>query len=313
MKGLSSRAIIGIFYEKLAAIVGASWVGGVSMDFFDSDMETEEYKWLGMSPAMREWIGGRQAKGLRENGISIKNKKWESTLEILVDDLRRDKTGQIRVRIADQARRANSHWASLLSTQILNGESNLCYDGQYFFDTDHEEGDSGTQDNDLTVDISALPVNQHGSVAAPSPEEMELVILQGVQQILSFKDDQGEPMNEDATAFDVLVPVPYLQAAIAATRNPVLTSGKTSTIVSSDFNITAKVNPRLTWTDKLAIFRTDGDTKAFIRQEEQGVSVSAIAEGSEMEFKEDKHYYGLKALRNVGYGFWQKACQLQLI
>ena len=42
MKGLSSRAIIGIFYEKLAAIVGASWVGGVSMDFFDSDMRSEE-------------------------------------------------------------------------------------------------------------------------------------------------------------------------------------------------------------------------------------------------------------------------------
>lgn len=36
--------------------------------------------------------------------------------------------------------------------------------------------------------------------------------------------------------------------------------------------------------------------------------MSAIAEGSELEFKERKHHYGVKAIRNVGYGYWQRAC-----
>ena len=32
-----------------------------------------------------------------------------------------------------------------------------------------------------------------------------------------------------------------------------------------------------------------------------------IAEGSEEEFKNDRHLYGIKAIRNVGYGYWQKS------
>jgi len=40
--------------------------------------------------------------------------------------------------------------------------------------------------------------------------------------------------------------------------------------------------------------------------------VDAIAEGSELEFKEDVHQYGIKAMRNVGYGYWQKACLVTL-
>jgi len=69
----------------------------------------------------------------------------------------------------------------------------------------------------------------------------------------------------------------------------------------------------LTWTDRFAIFRTDGNVKPFIRQEETPIKVSAVAEGSELEFKEDKHYYGIDAWRNVGFGYWQQACEVIMI
>jgi phage major head subunit gpT-like protein len=141
--GLGSRAIIGAFYNELSQNLGQTWIPDVSMQF-DSNQESETYKWLGMAPAMREWIGGRNAKGFRENGITIVNKSYESTMEVLVDEIRRDKTGQVMLRVAEQARRANSHWASLLTALIVAGESGVCYDGQYFFDDDHSEGDSGT-------------------------------------------------------------------------------------------------------------------------------------------------------------------------
>lgn len=306
--GLSSRAIIGEFYNRLEQNIGTEWIDAVSMPF-QSDQASETYNWIGMSPAMREWIGGRHAKGFRENGITITNKDYEATLEVLVKELRRDKTGQILVRVRELADRTNAHWAKLLSTLIINGESTVCYDNQYFFDTDHSEGDSGTQDNDLSVDISGLPANQHGSTTAPSPEEMELTILQMIQAILGFKDDQGEPMNEGARSFLVMVPVPFLAATVAAIKNPVLTSGKTNTIVSlPEFSVRPVANPRLTWTTKLAVYRTDGNVKPFIRQEEVPVEIAAIAEGSELEFNEKKHHYGVSASRNVGYGYWQHAC-----
>lgn len=303
---LSSRAIIGEFYAMLEQDMGNSWIGGTS-NIFQSNQESETYKWLGMAPAMREWIGGRQAKGFRESGLTIVNKTYEGTLEVLVDEMRRDKTGQVMVRVRELAQRTNAHWAKLLTDLIIAGESAVCYDGQFFFDTDHVEGDSGTLSNDISNDIT--------TTTAPTAGEMESSILKSIEAIMGFKDDQGEPINENARSFTVMVPVPYMSAAAGAIGSEIIVDSSTSRTnrimtlgTLGGFEIALAVNARLTWTTKFATFRTDSETKALIRQEEEGVSMSAIAEGSETEFKEKKHLYGVKAIRNVGYGYWQRAC-----
>jgi hypothetical protein len=305
-QALSSRAIIGEFYATLDQDLGSSWIAGTS-NLFQSNQESETYKWLGMAPVMREWIGSRHAKGFRENGITIVNKTFEGTLEVLVDEIRRDKTGQVMVRVRELAQRTNAHWAKLLSELLIAGESTACYDGQFFFDTDHSEGDSGSQSNDITNDIT--------TTTAPTAGEMETSILKAVEAIMGFKDDQAEPMNESARAFTVMVPVPYMSSAAAAIGSEIIVDASTSrtnrilTIGSlGGFQISLAVNPRLTWTTKLAVIRTDAETRALIRQEEEGVTVDAIAEGSELEFREKRHQYGVKAIRNVGYGYWQRAC-----
>lgn len=310
-KGLSSRAIIGEFYRRLEVAQQQNWVNQIGM-LFRSDQESETYKWLGQAPAMREWVGGRQAKGFRENGITIANKKFEATLEVPVDWLRRDKTGQIMIRVDELVTRTVTHWGSLLSTLIVNAESAVCYDGQYFFDTDHSEGDSGSQTNDITVDISAIETPD--VPANPTPKQMQQMIMAGVEKILGFKDDQGEPMNELARQFLVQVPTSYFRSAAAALSNPLVGGGDTNILTNLDgYQFSLAVNPRLTWTDKLAIYRTDGSVKPFILQEEQDVQVAAVAEGSELEFENDMHHYGVKASRNVGYGYWQHACLVQAV
>lgn len=309
---LTSRAIIGEFYRTLEQDTGAAWLDAVSM-LFTSDQDSEEYAWLGQSPAMREWVGGRHAKGFRENGLTIKNKHFEATIEVLLKELRRDKTGQVMVRIRELAQRTNSHWASLLSTLIINAESSVCYDGQYFFDTDHSEGDSGTQSNDISVDISALPASVHGAAAsAPSVEEMQQAILAGVTQIHSFVDDQGEPMNEGAMDFVVMVPTGLGIVARNALALPAGTGVTEQRAI--DVNVRPVVNPRLsTWTDKFVVFRADGGVKPFIRQQETEVDLKAKAEGSEYEFDNDAHQYGVDAWRNVGLGYWQHACLVTMV
>jgi phage major head subunit gpT-like protein len=261
------------------------------------------------------WVGGRQAKGFSGDGITIVNTHYEATIEVAKKDARRDKTPQIQARIAEFYDRAASHWTSLLSTLLLNAPSTACYDGQYFFDTDHSEGDSGTQDNDITVDISALPAAVHGVVTAPSVEEMQQSILKGIAQILSFKDDRGEPMNENARRFMVVVPTSLYLTAVAAVStlvtaalqnnlNPNLVAGLT---------VDVTMNARLTWTDSFAVFRTDSPIKAFIRQTEQEVELKAKAEGSEFEFDNDAWQFGIDAWRGVGYGYWQRACYVTMI
>ena len=312
-KGLSSRAIIGSFFQRLTAAQEASWVSDISM-LFTTDQESETYKWLGMSPVMREWIGGRHAKGFRENGMTIVNKLFEATLEVPIDWMRRDKTGQIMIRVDEMVQRTVTHYGSLLSANILNGESAVCYDGQYFFDTDHSEGNSGAQSNLITVDISAVPAAVHGTTSAPSPEEIRAMVLSAVQQMLGYKDDQGEPMNEDARSFLVMVPTAWFMPAAAALNNPVLGGGDTNIMTNLDgYSFRLAMNPRLTWTDKLVVFRRDGQVKSFIRQEEEGVQIAAVAEGSELEFNERVHHYGISAIRNTGYGYWQKSCLVQAV
>lgn len=309
---LSSRAIISEFYAALEVDNGQAWIDRVSM-LFTSDQDSEEYRWIGQTPAMREWIGGRNAKGFQDNGLTIKNKHYEATLEVLARDLRRDKTGQVLTRIRELALRTNAHWASLLSTLILNAATTACYDGQYFFDTDHSEGASGTQSNSISVDISALATTVHGSTTLPSVEEMQQSILSGVAAIAGFKDDQGEPMNELASQFLVMVPPSLHFAGMTALAMPMGT-GVSQQSPLGGFNVQVVSNARLsTWTASFAVFCTDGMVKPFIRQQETEPQIKAKAEGSEFEFDNDSHQYGVDAWRNVGYGYWQHACLVTMV
>jgi phage major head subunit gpT-like protein len=312
---LSSRAIIGEYFARLEQNPGMAWVNGLC-NMFSSDQAGETYAFLGQAPVMREWLAGRNAKGLRANTWAIANKHYEATLEVRKTDVRRDKTGQIMVRVQEFADKTLTHWASLASTLLLNGATSVCYDGQYYFDTDHSEGASGTQSNKIDVDISALPTAVHGVVTAPSVEEFQQAMLKGIAQILSFKDDQGEPMNENAREFIVKVPVSlYLTAAaaVSAITTAALPNNLNPNSIAG-LKISVVMNPRLSsWTDKFSVHRTDSPIKGLICQSEQELELKAKAEGSEYEFDNDAWQFGVDSWRNAGYGYWQRSCLVTMI
>ena len=245
----------------------------------------------------------------------LTNRHYEATLEISVRDARRDKTGQIMARVQEFADRSITHWASLLSTLLINAPATVCYDGQYYFDTDQSAGNSGTQSNDISVDISTLPAAVHGVVTAPSIEEMQQAILAGIAQILSFKDNVGEPMNENAQSFMVIVPVSLFLIASAAVSNvttAALQQNLNANLIAG-LKIDVQMNPRLTWTDSFSVHRTDSPIKGFIRQSETDVELKAKAEGSEYEFDNDAWQFGIDFWRTAGYGYWQRACYVTMI
>jgi phage major head subunit gpT-like protein len=313
---LSSRAIMGMYFARLEADPGMRWIDGVA-NAFGSDQASETYNFLGQSPAMRRWIGGRQAKGFSGQGLTIVNDHYEATIEVRKPDARRDKTGQLQARMGEFADRAQTHWASLLSTLLLNGPSTVCYDGQFYFDTDHSEGDSGSQSNDISVDISTLPGDDGDDTpSAPNLTQMQQSILKGVTQIVSFKDDRGEPMNEMAKEFLVLVPIGLLPMSLAAVSpiqpQPQQQGPAVNPNLLGEFRVRVAPVVRLTWTDSFAVFRTDSPIKGLIRQTEQEVELKAKAEGSEFEFDNDAWQFGIDAWRGVGYGYWQRACYVTM-
>jgi phage major head subunit gpT-like protein len=304
--GLGFRNIIGRFYARLEAVTATGWQDLLSV-LMPTDQESEVYKWLGQTPGVREWIGGRQSRGFRENGITIVNKLFEATLELNVDERRRDKTGQIQVRIDELAERTAEHYHKLLTSLIVTPGTG--YDGAAFFATSHTEGDSGTQDNALVA--GTVPALDVVLTTAPTPAEMSACIIGVVAKMLAIKDDQGEPMNSAARSFAVMVPPNLWAATAAALGLPIILSG--SAAINNllpnlnGFNFIPIVNPRLTTTTVFYVFRTDATMKPFIRQEE------LFETGTWDEtFLNNRTLFGVKALRNVGTAYWQYAAKATL-
>jgi len=305
--GITAKGVMGKFFAALEQATGLAWIPGLAMDF-ESDQKTETYKWLGQVPAFREWKDGRLIKSLREDGLEITNVKYEATINFTNEDLDRDKTEQIDLRIGELAERTQSHWATLVSTLITDGETGLAYDGQYYFDTDHVSGDSGTLKNLLTAsEVTALDVT---TAASPTPDEFSKAIMGVIGYMFGYKDDQGEPINETAQEFLVMVPVPLWASAQQAVSNNLLDTGsgtRDNPLKSSAFNVTVVVNPRLAWTTDFCLFRIDAPSKPFIIQEEKAVQMKVLGPGSDHEFKEDEQLFGVSSRRAAGYGFWQYA------
>lgn len=305
MEKLTTRGVRGLVLARLDT-GPAGWIGKVAMKV-SSDQAVESYAWLGNAPTMREFIGGRTPKELAELSFTISNKDYESSIRIQSKDMRRDKLGMIQVRVNQLADRANDHPAKLLSALLLNGASALCYDGQYFFDTDHSEGSSGTQSNSISVDVT--------TPASPSSDEMGDAIMAAIGKMYTFKDDVGEPMNQSAVAFTVMVPATLMGPALKAVSALLGSGGASATLPSLEkyFTIDVVVNPRLTWTDKFVVLRTDEAAKPFILQEESaGADVVALGDGSEYEQLNKEQLFGIDWVGNVGYGYWQFAVLVTL-
>lgn len=103
-----------------------------------SNTTEEQYGWFGQFPDFREWIGDRQVKKLTSHGFSIRNRKFESTVSVSRDDMADDKLGLYKPMFQEMGRVTKQHPDKLIFDLLGSGFSTMCYDGQNFFDTDHE-------------------------------------------------------------------------------------------------------------------------------------------------------------------------------
>lgn len=102
-----------------------------------SSTASNTYAWLGNFPQMKEWVGDRVIKDLKEGAYEIQNKVYEATLGVQRTDIEDDNLGQYRILAQSMAQEAAGFDDRQLALLLKNGASSLCYDGQNFFDTDH--------------------------------------------------------------------------------------------------------------------------------------------------------------------------------
>ena len=112
-----------------------------------STTREQEYAWLGQFPSLSEWLGERVIRGIVAHGYSIKNRKYEATVKVSRDDIEDDQFGVYAPMFSEMGRAAMDHQSELVFGALKDGFESDCYDGQYFFDTDHPVGD-GAVSND---------------------------------------------------------------------------------------------------------------------------------------------------------------------
>ncbi len=264
-----------------------------------SDKDTETYAWLGNTPKMREFKDERIPKGLSEYKYTLQNKTWEASLSVDRAAIEDDLYGQIQVRVRELAQEARRHVDQLVVELLPSGFSTVCYDGQYFFDNDHSEGDSGTQTNVTTSVLS------------------DSTLQAGITAMMKFKDDKGKPLG---IVPDVLVVPPDLQwTAMELLESPVAvvkvgsgTSGTGATAATPYKNLLQGklrllITPYLTDDDSWYLLATNRVVRPLIFQNRTPVEFTSLEANSEAGFMRDAYLYGVRARYNAGYGMWQCA------
>ena len=97
----------------------------------------EVHGWIGNFPGMREWVGDRHIGNPEAFSYNIKNRTFESTFAVSREDIEDDKIGMYSPTATQIGELAKTHPDELLFELLKNGFAQRCYDGQYFFDTDH--------------------------------------------------------------------------------------------------------------------------------------------------------------------------------
>jgi phage major head subunit gpT-like protein len=120
-----------------------------------SKTSIESYAWTEDVPRFREWAGERVVHDLQARGAQIVNKKFEGTLGIPREKVEDDQYGLYGNQAELLGVQARKLPDDLIVALIKGGETATCFDGQYFFDTDHpvhiETPALGTWSNLLTA------------------------------------------------------------------------------------------------------------------------------------------------------------------
>ncbi|VVE76448.1 putative major head subunit protein [Pandoraea anapnoica] len=276
-------------YNKAFAAAPTTWQN-IAMKV-PSTGRMELYAWLDNFPRMRRWIGDKHIKALKAHGYTVVNDDWEATVEVDRNDIKDDSLGIY----APQAQSAGFS-AAQLPDEIVYELVNLafekaCYDGQYFFDTDHPVGD-GVVSNCFTMPLSA---------ASQAAAQASYGVMRTAMR--KFKDDEDRPLN---IIPNVLLVGPALEdTARALMTNDRLDDGKTNPYKGT---ATVLCDARIQSDTAWFLLDTTKPIKPFVYQEREApVFVQQIDPNADDVFNRKKFKFGAEARAAGGYGFWQMA------
>jgi len=254
-----------------------------------SGSSQNDYAWLSRFPKMIKWLGSKTVKALKAHGYTVVNDDYEATVEVDRNDIKDDNIG-IYAPMAQEAGYSAKQLPDEIDAEIKNNAfANLCFDGQYFYDTDHP--------------VAEASVSNKGTAALSAATKALVTASYGVARvaIMSFKDDEGRPLG--------LIPdVLEVGPALEATAKLICESPKLEDDKPNPYFGTAKVlvNTRITSTTQWMLHVTNRPLKPFIYQEREApVFVQQTHPDTDGVFMNKKFRFGAEARAAGGYGLWQ--------
>lgn len=108
------------------------------------------YPFLGQVPGLKKWVGDRVVKNLTQHDYRLKNEKYEDTIEVDVEAIEDDQYGVYTPLFKGLGAAIAAHPNEMVFATLAAGFGEPCYDGQYFFDSDHPV----TQADGATASVS---------------------------------------------------------------------------------------------------------------------------------------------------------------
>jgi len=254
-----------------------------------SGSSQNDYTWLSRFPKMREWVGDKVVKALEAFKYTIVNKDWEATVEVDRNDFEDDTLGIYSPQAQEAGFSAKQLPDELDADLKNNAFTELCYDGQYFYDTDHEVNEASVSNKGtaaLSAATQAGAANSYGAARTA---------------IMGFTDDEARPLG----LIPNLLEVP---PALEATAKLLCYGDKLADDTPNPYKGTAEVlvNPRLTSDTAWFLHVTNRPLKPFIYQERKApVFVQQTDANADDVFMRKKFKFGAEARGNGGYGLWQ--------
>lgn len=190
---------------------------------------------LGAAPMPVQDKGQGPAQDFIETNLQIKSTPWTLKVWISYNAVQDDQTGTLDNRARAAGVNFQKHLNNRVFTALNGGDGatyGLCYDGQYFFDSDHKDKGAQYQTNQSNVNALALSLDNFSTVNIAAQK---------------YLDDQGEFCGYSGDLLVVPPDLEYTAAQICmnptaydtANREANPFSGKREYIVTPQFDTTA--------------------------------------------------------------------------
>lgn len=256
---------------------------------------SNDYKWLSKFPKMQRWVGDKQIKSLEAFKYVIENEDFEATVEVDRNDMDDDNLGIYSTQAQGAGESAAQLPDELVFEAINAAFTGVCFDGQFFVDTDHPVKNPATG---LPESVS----NKGAAVLSAATQAAAIASLGAAATAMGmFKDDEGRPLN--VTPSILMVPVALRDVANTLYTADRLEDGKANLYKGMFRPI---VSPRLTSATAWFLLDVSKVIKPFVYQERKApVFVQQTDPEADDVFSRKKFKFGAEARAAAGYGFWQ--------